>query len=381
MGTAAANIFYNQPLLGDFAAYFHATTSQAGLVATAAQVGYGIGIFFFVPLGDLMERRKLVLLLTAACCMLLIGLASAPTLWFLIVLQFLVGVAAVASQVLIPLAIDLSPPAKRGHTIGILMAGLLVGVLLARTVAGFIGDAFGWRAMFFAASAIMLVMWFVLRSSLPHRSPSLKMSYPRLMHSMIELLSTQPQLWVASCVSGLSFGAFSAFWTTLSFLMEEHFHRGASEAGLFGIVGIVGALGAPLAGKLSDRRGPRFTITVAGLCAASAFVLMGWWVTIPVLVVGVLLMDLGVQSLQVAEQATVMSLVPEARSRINTLYMVARFLTGAAGSAIGAVAWTHYRWPGVSIVSLGMMFLAMTVHLLDRKAPALTEPIETLEAM
>jgi predicted MFS family arabinose efflux permease len=362
-GTAAANIYYNQPLLGAFATYFHASETQAGMIATAAQIGYGTGIFFFVPLGDLMERRKLVLLLTAACCVLLVGAATAPTLWLLVLFQLLVGIAAVASQVLIPLAIDLSPPARRGHTVGILMAGLLVGILLARTVAGFVAAFAGWRATYYMASGVMFIMWFILRASLPHRASSLKMSYGRLLHSMLELLSTQPQLWVASLVSGLSFGAFSAFWTALSFLMKVQFHRGSAEAGLFGIVGIAGAMAAPFAGKLSDRRGPRFTITVSVLSSAAAFVVMGWWVTIASLIVGVLLMDMGVQALQVAEQATVMALVPGARSRINKLYMVARFLGGASGSALAAVAWSHYQWTGVCAVCIAMMIAAMAVHL------------------
>jgi predicted MFS family arabinose efflux permease len=363
-GTSAANIYYNQPLLGDIAKYFHATAAQAGLVATAAAVGYGTGIFFFVPLGDLMERRRLVLALVAACCVLLIGTALSPVLWGLIVLQLLVGITAVSAQVLIPLGIDLTPPERRGHTVGVLMAGLLVGILLARTVSGFIGDAINWRAVYVMASVVMVVMFFVLHRSLPHRPPSLRMSYPRLMHSMLELLKTQPQLWISAAISGLTFATFTGFWTTLSFLMEEHFHRGASEAGLFGIIGVGGAMAAPLAGKLTDKRGHGFTGLVAILASLIAFVVMGWWVTIPGLIIGVLLMDLGVQSTQVTQQATVMALVPAARSRLNTLYMVGRFLGGAAGSALSAAAWSKYRWTGVSVVNLVLLVLAMMVHLI-----------------
>ena len=363
-GTAAANIYYNQPLLGRFASYFHATASQAGMVATAAQVGYGVGIFFFVPLGDLVERRRLVLVLTSICCFFLIGAALSPALWALVLFQLLIGITAVNAQVLIPLGIDLTSPEKRGHTIGVLMAGLLLGLLLARTVAGFVGDLFGWQTTFWLASVVCLIMLFVLRASLPHRPPSLRMSYGQLMHSMLGFLSTKPQLWISSLVSALSFGAFSAFWTTLAFLMHEYFHRGASEAGMFGIVGVVGALAAPLAGKVSDKRGPGFTVIISIILCVAAFVLMGVWVSIPALILGVLLMDLGVQSIQVAEQSTVMALVPEARSRINTLYMVARFLGGAGGSAIGAAAWSCHRWTGVCIVSILAMLVAMGIHLI-----------------
>jgi predicted MFS family arabinose efflux permease len=362
-GTSAANIYYNQPLLGDIAKYFNSTAVHAGMVATAAAVGYGVGIFFFVPLGDLMERRRLVLALVAVCCVLLIATALSPVLWGLILFQLLVGITAVSAQVLIPLGIDLTPADRRGHTVGVLMAGLLVGILLARTVSGFLGDAFGWRSTYVMAAGVMLAMFFVLHRSLPHRAPSLAMSYGRLMHSMLDLLGTQPQLWISAAISGLTFATFTGFWTALSFLMQEHFHRGASEAGLFGIIGVGGAMAAPIAGKLTDKRGPGFTGTVAILSSMIAFVIMGWWVTIPGLILGVLLMDLGVQSTQVSQQATVMALVPSARSRLNTLYMVGRFMGGAAGSAICAFSWSKYRWTGVSLVNVTFLVLAMIVHL------------------
>jgi predicted MFS family arabinose efflux permease len=242
------------------------------------------------------------------------------------------------------------------------MAGLLGGILLARTFSGFVGEYSNWRMPYALAAGIMLIMGFVLQASLPHRAPSLRMSYGQLMNSMRGLLASQPQLWISASISGLTFATFTGFWTTLSFLMKEHFHRGASEAGLFGIVGLAGAMAAPLAGKLSDKRGPAFTVTIAIVSTMIAFVLMDLWVTIPGLIVGILLMDLGVQSTQVSQQATVMALVPQARSRINTLYMVGRFLGGAAGSAICAAIWSRYHWTGVCIVNLGLLTLAMAVH-------------------
>jgi predicted MFS family arabinose efflux permease len=361
-GASAANIYYNQPLLGDFAAYFAATPTQAGWVAVAAQTGYGVGLLFFLPLADLVEKRRLVLLLVSACVVLLAGAALAPTLPFLIALQLLVGKTAMSSQILIPLAVEMTAPEKRGHTVGILMGGLLGGILLARTLAGIVSDHLGWRAMYALAAGMMLTMAFLLRAGLPHRPPVLALRYATLMGSLRHLLITQPRLRAASLVSALSFAGFTAFWTTLSFLMIERFHRGATEAGLFGIVGLIGALGAPLAGRLSDRRGVSFTVTLALLSSLAAFALMGIWVTIPGLIVGVLLMDLGVQSVQVAAQAKVISLLPEARSRMNSLYMVTRFIGGAGGSFLGAAAWSAYRWPGVSAAALSLTALALLVH-------------------
>jgi predicted MFS family arabinose efflux permease len=362
-GASAANIYYNQPLLGDFAAFFKATPTEASWVAVAAQTGYGLGLLFFLPLADLLERRRLVLMLISACVVLLLGTAMAPTLPILVLLQLLVGTTAMSAQILIPLAVEMTAPEKRGHTVGILMGGLLGGILLARTLSGFVGDHFGWRVMFLLAAGLMLIMALLLRAGLPHRPPSLQMRYGTLMLSLWQLLKTQPKLWAPSLVSALSFGSFTAFWTTLSFLMIDRFHQGATEAGLFGVVGLIGALGAPLAGKLADRKGVVFTVTLALLFSFFAFGLMSLWVTIPMLICGVLLMDLGVQSVQVAEQAKVIALLPEARSRINSLYMVMRFIGGAGGSLIGGAAWSAYRWPGVSISALILTALALLLHL------------------
>ena len=362
-GASAANIYYNQPLLGDFAKSFGASAFGAGLIATAAQVGYGVGLLFFVPLGDRLERRRLVLALTGACAVLLVATALAPTLPALIACQLLVGVTAMSAQLLIPLAVDLTPPAQRGGTVGTLMSGLLLGILLARTVAGVVGDHVGWRWMFGLAAVVMLALAGALYRGLPRRAPTLALSYGQLMASLVVLLRTQPTLWVASVVSAISFGCFTGFWTVLSFLMAERFGRGATEAGLFGIVGVIGALGAPLAGRLTDRRGPTVTVAVALALTIASFALMWGWATLAGLIVGVLLMDLGVQSIQVAAQSTVIALVPDARSRVNTLYMVARFVGGAAGSAIGAAAWTGHRWPGVCAAAIASLVVASVVHL------------------
>ena len=366
-GICVANICYNQPLLGDFAAYFHATPAQVGWVAMASQSGYGLGLLFFLPLGDIIERRKIVLFLIYVCAALLALTAAAPTLWLLILGNLLVGATSMGAQILIPLAVELSPPEQRGHTVGVMMTGLLGGILLARTLAGVIGDHFGWRAMFALAMVMMLGLAVLLRGRLPHRPPVVVMRYCDLMISLWQVLKTQPRLWRPSLTGALSFGSFTAFWTSLSFLMAEQFHRGSTETGLFGIVGLVGALAAPYAGKLADKRGAAFTVTLALTVILAAFGVMWLWVTIPTLILGVLLMDVGVQTVQVAEQGNVLSLLPEARSRINTLYMVSRFIGGAMGSLVGAFAWSHGRWPAVCAAALGMNTLALTIHFVARR--------------
>ncbi len=361
-GLCVANIYYNQPLLGEFAAQFHARAWTTGLVATAAQVGYGLGLLFFLPLGDLLERRRLIVVLIAADALSLLAVAASPSLAMLIVTQFLVGLCSIGAQILIPLATEMAPAEQRGRIVGVLMSGVLGGILLARVFAGLVGDWLGWRTVFVLAAAAMLVLAVALRALLPRREPTLAMSYPRLMHSLFGLLST-PGLRSASAVSGLSFAVFVAFWTTLAFLMSDTFHQGASAAGSFGIIGLIGAAGAPWAGHLTDRKGVAFTLNLALVLVAVSFVIMGVWVTWTGLILGVLLMDLGIQSVQVAAQTEVLALRPEARSRLNTLYMVSRFGGGAIGSALGALAWEFAGWTGVCVFSLVATVLALVIHL------------------
>lgn len=369
-GVSVANLIYNQPLLGDFAKDFSATPEAAGQVASVSQIGYGLGLLFLLPLGDLVERRRLVIALTLLCAALMAATAFAPTISLLILAHLFIGVTSMSAQVLIPMGVEMAPPERRGHTVGTLMTGLLGGILLARTLSGVVADQFGWRAMYGLAAVMMVVLGGALALRLPHRPPALRMSYGKLMGSLWELLRTQPRLWPATLVSALSFASFSVFWTALSFLMMEHFHRGASEAGLFGVVGLVGALGAPMAGRISDRLGSAFLVTVSLIVCAVAFGLMWAWITIPSLIIGVLLMDLGAQSVQVAEQSKVIALVPEARSRLNALYMVGRFAGGAFGSVTGAIAWAHGGWTGVCVSSILMTALALVVHFFgSRHAP------------
>ncbi len=369
-GVSVANICYNQPLLGDFAAYFHATPAQVGWVAMASQAGYGLGLLFFLPLGDILERGRLVLTLILLCAVALAATALAPTLGLLIAGNLLIGATAMSAQVLIPFAVELSPASQRSQTIGVMMTGILGGILVGRTVGGILGEYLGWRAVFGIAAAMMVTLALALRGRLPHRRPAVQMPYGQLLASLWQVLRTQPRLWRPSLVTALSFGSFTAFWTTLSFLMAEYFHRGATETGMFGLVGLVGALAAPYAGKLADKRGPTFTVTIALAATVLSFGLMGFWVTIPALILGVLLMDVGVQSVQVAEQGNVLALLPEARSRLNTLYMVARFIGGALGSLAGAYAWSLGRWPAVIAITIGLNVLALAIHVLLQRRPA-----------
>lgn len=368
-GATVANLYYNQPLLAEMAGSFHVPFSRIGLVATLTQIGYALGMFLFVPLGDTKERKTMILWLLMAVSAALVLTGAAQSLVWLEVVSLLVGITTVIPQIVVPLAAQLAPPEERGKVVGTVMSGLLIGVLLARTFSGFIGGALGWRWVYFMAAAITLVLAIVLWRVLPHQPPESKIPYRKLMASLWNLLLTQAGLRQASLIGAMLFGAFSAFWTTLVFLLETPpFHFGSQVAGLFGLVGVAGAAAAPIVGRTADRRSPRFTVGFAIYTTLFAFVIL--WAfghSLVGLIAGVILLDLGTQAGQISNQAKIYSMMPQARNRLNTVYMVSYFLGGSLGSFAGASGWALHQWMGVMIFALLMIVVAFAAYyFLDR---------------
>lgn len=365
-GLIVANLYYIQPLLAAVARGFGVPEGQAGAVATLGQLGYALGLLLIVPLGDRLDRRRLIVVTLLAVAAALGLMALAPGLGWLALASFAVGATTVAAQIIVPLAASLAAPHERGRAVGTVMSGLLLGILLARTLSGFVGGRFGWRAMYALAAALMLGLALLLRAALPEDPPRGRLDYPALLGSLWELLRTQPVLREASLLGGLAFGAFSAFWVALAFrLAGPPFHYGSEVAGLFGLVGVAGALAASWAGALADRVDARRTsgaALLAALAAYAAFWLLGG--SIWGLVLGVILLDLGVQAAHISNQTRVYSLIPEARSRLNTVYIVAYFIGGALGSALGTLAWTRLGWGGVCGVGALMLLAALGVFAL-----------------
>jgi predicted MFS family arabinose efflux permease len=359
-GVAVANIYYNQPMLADIGRTFYADAHQLGLVATATQIGYAAGMPVFIPLGDFIERRSLVVFLFCAVSIALALAGISPNLGILVLASFLIGLTTVIAQILIPMAADLTPPAEAGKTIGTIMSGVLLGILLARTFSGFVSQHFGWRAMYWIAAAMALALALILRLRLPVMSAAPTETYWQMMRSILRLPASLPKLRQVAMVAGLFFLSFSAFWTTLVFfLAAPPYHHGSQAAGLFGLIGAVGAAVAPLAGRMSDRRSPRFVVSVAIVVVLAAFALfLGFGHHISGLVVGVILLDAGVQAAQVANQTRVLSLRADVRNRINTVYMICYFSGGSMGSLLGSYAWTKWHWNGVCGVGIGAMLLA-----------------------
>jgi predicted MFS family arabinose efflux permease len=357
---AVANIYYNQPMLADMARTFNASAHQIGLAATATQVGYAAGMPLFLPLGDLVERRKLVTILFLLVAGSLVGAAVSPSLAVLVTASFCIGLTTVIAQILIPLASDLSSAGEAGKTVGTMQGGILLGILLARTVSGFVSHLLGWRTMYFLAAAMALVFAGLLRSKLPVMPKREVLSYGKLMQSLWQLLAELPKLRQVMTVAGCFFAAFSAFWTTLIFFLERPpYHYGSQTAGLFGLVGAVGAGVAPLAGRMSDRRSPRFVVQIAVVLVLGAFALFwGFGLHLWGLVVGVIVLDAGVQAAQVANQTRVFALRPDARSRVNSLYMIGYFTGGSIGSLVASSVWSRWQWPGVCVTGIAFMLMA-----------------------
>ncbi len=366
-GVAVANIYYNQPMLADMAGTLHTSFHQIAFVATLTQIGYAAGMPLFIPLGDLVNRRKLVTTLFVAAALSSVLAAIAHGLVWLCLASFLLGATSVIAQILIPLAAELSMPEEQGRTIGTVLSGVLLGILLARTLSGIVAAHLGWRAMYWLAAGMCLTVAGLLAGRLPNTKPKESISYFSLMHSLLLLVRDVPKLRQVCVVAALFFAAFSAFWTTLVFLLERPpFHMGSQAAGLFGLAGATGALIAPVAGRLSDRRSPRFVVRIAIAVLVLSFVI--FWAgsrSIPLLIIGVILLDGGVQAAQVSNQSRVFQLRPEARNRINTVYMIAYFGGGSLGSLIGAWAWARWAWPGVCAAGIVCMVLA-TAALLVR---------------
>jgi len=364
-GVAVANIYYNQPLLDNFRQSFPNSASWVGAVPAVTQLGYAAGMLLLAPLGDRFDRRLLILLQIVGMCVALVLASTAPTLSVLIVASLAIGVLSTIAQQAVPFAAELAPASQRGHAVGTVMSGLLLGILLARTAAGIVAEYFGWRAVFGASVVALLVLAAVIIMRLPKSKPTSTLPYGKLLVSMWHLVVEHRALREASLTGAAMFAAFSIFWSVLALLLAgAPFHLGPQAAGLFGIVGAAGAMAAPRAGKFSDRRGPRAIITVSIVLVAISFVVFALSAkSIAGLVIGVIILDIGVQAAQISNQSRIYALKPEARSRVNTVYMVAYFIGGAVGSGVGAAVWPAFGWVGVSVAGVGFAALAAWNHL------------------
>ncbi|AKL03054.1 MULTISPECIES: MFS transporter [Enterobacter] len=362
-GLAVASNYYAQPLLDTIARAFNLSASSAGFIVTAAQLGYAAGLLFLVPLGDMFERRMLIVSMTLLAAGGMLITASSQSLTMMIVGTALTGLFSVVAQILVPLAATLASPEKRGKVVGTIMSGLLLGILLARTVAGLLASLGGWRTVYWVASVLMVIMALALWRGLPKVKQENHLNYPQLLASVFSLFTQDKLLRTRALLGCFTFANFSILWTSMAFLLAAPpFNYSEGVIGLFGLAGAAGALGARPAGGLADK-GKSHLTTSAGL----VLLLLSWaaiWyghISVLALIVGILVLDLTVQGVHITNQTVIYRVKPEARNRLTAGYMTSYFIGGAAGSLISASAWQHAGWSGVCAIGAIVATLNLVV--------------------
>ncbi len=368
-GLVVANNYYNQPLLGLMANYFKVSELQISSVPMLTQIGYAVGLFLIVPLGDKFKRKKLILMDFFFIFIALLGAAFAQNPLQLKIASFFIGLTSVVPQIMVPMAAQLAEPEKRGAAIGSVMTGMFIGILGSRTISGFVGEIYGWQEMYFIAAGIMVILFFALLKFLPEIYPDFKGTYPELIKSIVDQFQKYPKLRLAAFRGALDFAGFSIFWTTMVFLLQgEPFKLGSNAAGAMGLVGIAGAVVASFVGKLSDRMSKSKLIIIGAVAIMISWIIIGFsYASLIGLIIGAFLLDLGVQSVHITNQTIIFEDNPTARNRINTVYMVLYFAGGALGTFIGGYIWYYFKWTGISIAGIVISLLLIAIHLIGEK--------------
>lgn len=362
-GLAVASNYYPQPLLETIARAFSLSVNQAGFIVTIAQLGYACGLMFIVPLGDMFERRNLIVLMTLLSAAGLLITAMAPTLTIMLVGTALTGLFSVVAQILVPLAATLAEPERRGKVVGLIMSGLLLGILLARTVAGALASLGGWRTVYWVASALMIVMALVLWRKLPKHEQKTDLNYGQLLKSIFSLFIHKPVLRTRALVGMFCFANFSILWTSMAFLLAgPAYQYSEGVIGLFGLVGAAGALAATRAGHLADKGKAHLTTTVGLILLLLSWAAIAYGQhSVISLILGIIVLDLSVQGVHITNQSVIYKSMPEARNRLTAGYMTTYFIGGAVGSLVSASAYEMAGWYGVSVAGTVMCVLNLLV--------------------
>lgn len=360
-----ANNYYVQPLLGTISDELRIEEDVANRIATITLLGYASGLFLLVPLGDKFRKKKIIVFDFVLIIISLLCFAFSQDVETMLVSGFLIGFSSVVPQMFVPLAAQLSNPDMRSRNVGIVMSGLLIGILGSRVVSGLVGEYWGWRTMYYIAASAMVVLWILIIVLLPDIRPTFKGTYKELMKSIVVLVKQRPDLRIAAVRGALSLASFQAFWTTLTFHLERPpFSAGSDIAGLLGIVAIGGALSASFVGGFVDRVNKNLLLTVAILFMLVSWLLFGiWGFTYWGLIVGILILDIGLQSIHVTNQSIIFAKDANATNRLNTVYMTCYFVGGSFGAFVGGKLWSFWGWNGVVLTGSLFVILLLLLHL------------------
>lgn len=368
-GVSVANLYYNQPLLNMIRQEFGVSEFKANLISMVSQVGYALGLLFLIPLGDLFQRKKIIITNFGILIVSLLTIGFSPTIETVLIASFFTGACSVIPHIFVPIASQFSRPEEKGRNVGIVVSGLLTGILASRVVSGFIGDLLGWREMYYIAAGIMFLAGIVVLKVIPDIQPNFKGSYSHLMKSLITLIKEQPALRIYSLRASLTFGAFLAMWSTLAFKMgAAPFYADSHIIGMLGLCGVAGALSASIVGRYVKRIGVRrFNFIGCGL------ILLAWLLfyigenSYVGIIAGIIIIDVGMQCMQLSNQATAFELCPGASNRINTVFMTTFFTGGAMGTFLAGTFWQWFGWHGVIGTGIALTCLSLLVTLSSKR--------------
>ncbi|KFE61956.1 MFS transporter [Hyalangium minutum] len=368
-GLAVASLYYTQPMLAVLSEDLHASTRAVGMLPMLTQLGYALGILLLSPLGDRLDRRRVIVAKALVLGVALLLAAAAPSIHVLLLASLAIGLSATLAQDIVPAAATLAPEAHRGRVVGTVMTGLLLGILLSRVISGFTAEHFGWRTMFLFAAAGIAAIAAAAWKALPRFKPTSHLSYGALLRSVGHLWKAHRDVRHAAIAQGLLSVGFSAFWSTLAVLLHaEPFHLGSTAAGAFGLAGAAGAFAAPLAGGLADRHGARIVTRVGAVLALVSFALLGFWpwlvpsARLVLLAITAIGFDLGFQVTLIAHQSIVYSVDPAARSRLNALLIVGMFIGMSVGAALGGLLLAQWGWLAVAALATSASGLALIIR-------------------
>lgn len=376
-GAAVGNLYWAQPLLHLIARDLDATTATAGWLVTTTQIGYAVGVLLIVPLGDVLDRHRLIPTMMLCCSAALVACALAPTFGVLLVAVAVLGLTTVSGQILTPLAGDLAEDAHRGRVVGTVASGILTGILVCRTISGLVAGAAGWRAIFALAAAGTVLLAILVHRAIPPLEPKTRLTYPALIASIGAVALRERTVRWTLVLAATSFGAFTMFWTSLTFLLSAPpFNYPVSVIGLFGLAGLAGVVAARRAGRLHDRG---WSLPATG--ASLALVLVGFVVaafgrdSVVLIVIAVVIVDIGLQAAFLLNRLRVFAVSREARSRINTVFGTSNFIGGGLGSAAATLLWSAGGWTAVTIAGALLSCFALAVWVAGRRgALVVTEP-------